>query len=458
MFKNTVSNSVLAHPLCNNEFNNCALLKHTYLNKFLIFGDWGEMCKSTQKKVSNDISKHINDIDLIISVGDNFYSPELDKSNKDSAKKENAKQLLLNKNYDKYVQMQFQESFLNCYPKLLNIPWYLCLGNHDLESINDWNKMPMYQLCADTFNKYQPYCSPYIKDNLANPQTNAWNMLSYYWTTVHDNIQFIFLDTNILHLIDLNHIELYLYMLKIELSKLYPTQLNTINNTYNRIITKKNNILSITLPNNFTYMKKTKQKFNYYKEKNINVPNEINNQLLWFINLLLNTDNLWNIVIGHHPPHFFPHNNKKGKNIGLAPHICIISLLIELYNSVAINRIHAHISGHTHNQQIMYNNHSFCYEIITGAGGTDLDHTKNPELQDYNNKILNDKSGIKLDYNTVYDKDYGYMVIDVTDNMLIVHIFNGLKEVDIIYISRDKLVIDNIDLAGIMDKQPFYIN
>ena len=56
MFKNTVSNSVLAHPLCNNEFNNCALLKHTYLNKFLIFGDWGEMCKSTQKKVSNDIS------------------------------------------------------------------------------------------------------------------------------------------------------------------------------------------------------------------------------------------------------------------------------------------------------------------------------------------------------------------------------------------------------------------
>ena len=50
------------------------------------------------------------------------------------------------------------------------------------------------------------------------------------------------------------------------------------------------------------------------------------------------------------------------------------------------------------------------------------------------------------------------MVIDVTDNMLIVHIFNGLKEVDIIYISRDKLVIDNIDLAGIMDKQPFYIN
>ena len=36
----------------------------------------------------------------------------------------------------------------------------------------------------------------------------------------------------------------------------------------------------------------------------------------------------------------------------------------------------------------------------------------------------------------VYDKDYGYMIIDVTEDMLIVHVFNGLKEVDIIELNN----------------------
>ena len=41
---------------------------------------------------------------------------------------------------------QFKHSFINCYKHLLSKPWYLCLGNHDVEPIGDRDDMGLYQI------------------------------------------------------------------------------------------------------------------------------------------------------------------------------------------------------------------------------------------------------------------------------------------------------------------------
>ena len=52
------------------------------VGRFIIFGDWGELCNSHQKKINRNMHNVAN-IDLIVSVGDNFYNVDPDDEEMD---------------------------------------------------------------------------------------------------------------------------------------------------------------------------------------------------------------------------------------------------------------------------------------------------------------------------------------------------------------------------------------
>ena len=424
---------------CNTYFNKCHIQQPNNINSFLVFGDWGELCISQQKQTAT-IMESYRDVDIVISVGDNFYNPEsekdeqiidfeqpkisiidklneLKKSDIDKYKKQSLLYHIYQKKFKDYSRKLFKYSYSECYPNLVKKPWYLCLGNHDVEPIGKREDMALYQICKDKRNHTLQYCNNYTHDIDMN-----WNMPSYYWRAIHENVQFIFLDTNMLHFSDINNFEYYIN----NFYKLLNGQQGinqTLLNTKNRIIEKIRELKSIMEDqNNFAYLSKRDKKMNFYKSGNygINIDNDIDNQIDWFCHCLLTSKTNWNIVIGHHPPHFYPHNiSKSGKNIGLMPNVSIISLIIELYNSINMEKqVQVYFSGHVHNCQIIENNDAKCYEIITGNGGTDLDKTKwdGMYIDNFNTKIgvkenLKKYGLYKLLNNrsNVYDNSHGFL-------------------------------------------------
>tara|TARA_Y100000389_G_C17448576_1_gene513191 strand:+ start:450 stop:1988 length:1539 start_codon:yes stop_codon:yes gene_type:complete len=464
---------------CDSIYNKCHKNLDSEINDFIVFGDWGELCNTKQKKTADNMLNYNKNIDLVISVGDNFYHPDSDEDDNDDFDEQLSKKSQYDKlikqlkkipkkdknkiarikreldnfklmdsdkmkrksllkyiydgNYEQYIKYQFKHSFINCYKHLLSKPWYLCLGNHDVEPIGHRDDMGLYQICADKYNTFNPFCDGY---EIPQTRLSNWNMPSFYWNAIHNNVQFLFLDTNMLHFLEINNFITYINILKSSLLLRYNNnqQQSIINKTYNRIIEKIAILNGINTKEYYEYFKKRDTKFSFYNNMPIN--SQIDNQLKWFINCLLNNNLPWNIVIGHHPPHFYPHKDKPGKDIGIMPPICIISLLIQLYNCISINIVQAYFSGHVHNCQHIYNSESLCHEIITGNGGTDLDKTKNKNIIDhYKNKHIDiwdnlQKYGLEtlLDYNNVYDKSHGFVKCSISEDTLLVDIIYSNNE------------------------------
>ena len=440
---------------CNKSFNDCNYtVKSTIKGDILIFGDWGEMCNDHQDRTYKAIRKIIKNTELVISVGDNFYNvDEDDDLEKDKLDQHNnamlydtigkgevlssvrsqlnsfrgkfkplsTKQIrkykalhllddMTDNGYNDYIKYHFRHSYLNCYKEMMDVQWYLCLGNHDVEPVKKYNKLAMYQICADHNNMKSDICQDY---QLMESQPDNWNMPSFYWNVIHKNIQFIFLDTNILHFIEIFHFDFFISLFFDKLSAMYPKKQHILEMVLESIHDKSKYLYGeLTDSVKYAYLKKRDKKFALYNNSDFfDIKRvEISNQLNWFIECLTNTQTPWNCIIGHHPPHFFPHKYSEGKKSSLMPSVCIISLLIELYNSVADNMVQAHFSGHVHNQQYMFNTHSLCNEIITGAGGTDRDITKKPEeTMEYNREPMSLMSGVTLDYNNVFDQEHGFI-------------------------------------------------
>ena len=158
---------------------------------------------------------NVANIDLIVSVGDNFYNVDPDDEemdidtdfsfekkslrslydvlNKPGIRKKEKKRLqletngleqqmankkynktkllgfkhVLEKNYSEYVKLHYDYSFYKCFSnKLISKKWYLCLGNHDVEPVKKWIDMPHHQLCFNRNNKDNPICADLKIDGL----------------------------------------------------------------------------------------------------------------------------------------------------------------------------------------------------------------------------------------------------------------------------------------------------
>jgi predicted phosphohydrolase len=124
--------------------------------KFLVVGDWGRSGEYFQKDVAKQMSitAEKENIDFVISTGDNFYQTGVE-STEDS---------------------HWKESFENIYnANTLQKKWYVVLGNHDYQG--------NYKAQIDYTKK-----------------SNRWYMPSNYFTEVIQNdgtsIRLIFIDSN----------------------------------------------------------------------------------------------------------------------------------------------------------------------------------------------------------------------------------------------------------------------
>lgn len=110
---------------------------------FIVVGDWGRGGTEAQKQMA-DVFKKL-DPDFIISSGDNFYPEGLQSSDD-------------------------ERSFNWVQTYQTNIPWYLCLGNHDYYGNVE------AQMELTSIYKY-------------------WNLPSYYYSKKLGDIEFWFIDT-----------------------------------------------------------------------------------------------------------------------------------------------------------------------------------------------------------------------------------------------------------------------
>lgn len=124
---------------------------------FIVVGDWGKHGSHSQRLVANQMGQYAEKYhsDFVISTGDNFYMRGVQSVN----------------------DPQWQQTYENVYSEpSLQIPWYVCLGNHD------------YMGSLDAEINY-------------TKQSDRWYLPERYYSVEkkisnHHLAQFVFLDTN----------------------------------------------------------------------------------------------------------------------------------------------------------------------------------------------------------------------------------------------------------------------
>jgi tartrate-resistant acid phosphatase type 5 len=249
--------------------------------EILVFGDFGTG-DSPQSLVANSMISYCREkhCDFAITVGDNIYPRGIENNDDGSP------------NFS-IVKRRFVDNY-----KLLNIPIYMSLGNHDISNGGFWSKIIIFFSTTESVNKNVLSLmnneiaftnhpdNPKIKDSLSH-ESRLWNFPApFYGVREKDNVHLWAIDTN----------------------------------TFPHSPVDANSQLNQKMPPNF------KQK-------------------LWLNNGLSSMKDGWKIVFGHMP--LYSHGHHGFRNFG-----AIRDFRDSIIDTLCEHKVDFYLSGHDHHLEV----------------------------------------------------------------------------------------------------------
>ncbi|CAL8470778.1 g10320 [Coccomyxa elongata] len=152
-----------------------------YTYRYLVVGDWGRNGLYNQSEVAKAMGRTGNNLDFVISVGDNFYESGLTS----------------------VEDAQFDTSFTHIYTaESLQVPWHVVLGNHDMGEYWPLNTsehtMPQPTNCPANASNDECFYGPLHQlDVRLRERDSRWHCERSWTMTLADGaVDFFFIDTS----------------------------------------------------------------------------------------------------------------------------------------------------------------------------------------------------------------------------------------------------------------------